>query len=342
MPQKIKVGDVVANRGELKKGYIKGVELANSVSIDLPLLVINGAKDGPTLLLTSTEHGTEIQGIEVILRVMREEIDPQELRGAIIGIPVMNPTAFFAARYRSWIDHLDVGNVRADNPNGSAMEMLAYNIWTEAVSKADIWVNMHCNTRRDSLLYCAINTSDPRNMEQNIKLADAYGYTTIYSDKPIPEDATPTYRNLSAKKGIPYVLVEYIEGRWISEPSTSTGIRGTLNVMKTFNMIDGDPEPQTEEFPLVSGVNKGIGLIRPKRGGLIRLLKNPGEFIKKDETFAEIYNLHGDIIEEVKMTVNGYIWSYPCGDFDDTSGLLQTVNAGCGFAFAFIHEKDQR
>jgi len=340
MPQKIKVGDVVANKGELKKGCIKGVELVNSSSIDIPVLVINGAKDGPTLLLTSTEHGTEIQGIEVILKVMREEIDPQKLRGAVIGIPVMNPTAFFASRYRSWVDHLDVSNVRADNPNGNAMEMLANTLWTEAVNKADIWVNMHCNTRRDSLLYCAINISDPGNREQNIKLAEAYGYTTIYSDRPIPEDATPTYRNLSAKKGIPYVLVEFIEGRWISEPSTSTGVRGTLNVMKIFKMIDGDPEPQTEKFPRVPGVNKGIGLIRPKRGGLVRLLKKPGELIKKDETFAEVYNLHGDVIEKVKMPVDGYIWSYPCGDFDDTSGLLQTVNSGCGFAFAFVHEKD--
>jgi len=340
MTQKIKVGDVVANRGELKKGFIKGVELANSVSIDVPVLVINGAKDGPTLLLTSTEHGTEIQGIEVILKVMREEIDPKKLRGAVIGIPVMNPTAFFAARYRSWVDHLDVGRVRADNPDGSAMEMLAHKLWTEAVSKANIWVNMHCNTRRDSLLYCAINISDPRNREENIKLAEAYGYTTIYSDNPLAEDAPPTYRNLAAKKGTPYVLVEYVDGRWVSEPSTSTGVTGTLNVMKIFDMIDGDPEPQTEEFPLVPGVNRGIGLIRPKHGGLVRLLKKPGELIKKDEVFAEVYNLHGDVLEEVKMPVDSYVWSYPCGDFDDTSGLLQTVNSGCGFAFAFVHEKD--
>lgn len=340
MPKIIQVGDVAANKGEFKKGYIKGVELANSISIDVPILVINGEKDGPTLLLTSTEHGTEIQGIEVILKVMKEKIDPTKLRGAVIGIPVMNPTAFFAARYRSWVDHLDVSRMRTDNPDGSAMEMLAHQLWTQAISKADIWINMHCNTRRDSLLYCSINTSDPRNREQNIKLAEAYGYTTIYSERPLADDAPPTNRNLAAKKGIPYVLVEYVDGRWISEPSTSTGIKGTLNAMKIFNMIDGKPEPQTADFPIVSGVNRGIGLIRPKRGGLVRLLKKPGELIKKDETFAEVYDLHGDILEEVKMPVDGYVWSYPCGDFDDTSGLLQTVNSGCGFAFAFVHEKD--
>jgi hypothetical protein len=110
--------------------------------------------------------------------------------------------------------------------------------------------------------------------------------------------------------------------------------------MKIFKMIDGDAEPQTENFPRVPGVNRGIGLLRPKKGGLVRLLKIPGELIKKDEVFAEVYNLHGDILERMKMPVEGYIWSYPCGDFDDTSGLLQAVNSGCGFAFAFVHEED--
>jgi len=341
MTKELKVGDVVAKKGELKKGFIKGIELANSLSIDVPILVINGAEEGPTLLLTSTEHGTEIQGIGVIHKVMREELDPGELRGAVIGIPVMNPTAYFAARYRSWVDHLDVGRVRADSPSGSAMEMLAHALWMEAVSKADIWINMHCNTRRDSLLYCAINTSDSRNREENIKLAEAYEYTTIYSDRSLAKDAPPTYRNLAARKGIPYVLVEYVDGRWISEPSQSTGVRGTLNAMKIFDMIDGEPEPQTEKFPLVPGINRGIGLVRPKRGGIVHLLKVPGDLIQKDETFALVYDLHGDVIEEVKMPEEGYIWSYPCGDFDDTSGLLQTVNTGCGFAFAFVHEGDQ-
>ena len=71
MPERIAVGNVTAARGEMKKGAIRGVELFNNVSIDIPVLVLNGAKEGPTLLLMSTQHGTEIQGIEVIRRVIR-------------------------------------------------------------------------------------------------------------------------------------------------------------------------------------------------------------------------------------------------------------------------------
>ena len=71
MPEILAVGDVVAKRGEFKKGYIKGIEL-NNVSMDVPVLVMNGAEEGTTLLLTSTEHGIEIQGTWVILQVFKK------------------------------------------------------------------------------------------------------------------------------------------------------------------------------------------------------------------------------------------------------------------------------
>jgi len=339
VPDKITVGDVTAARGELKKGVIKGVELVNNASIDIPVLVMNGAEDGPTLLLMSTQHGVEIQGVEVIRRVMREEVSPAGLRGTIIGIPVGNPLAFMHHQYLSWIDNLDVGRERADRPEGNTTERLAYALWTEAWSKSDLIVNIHCNTRPDSLVYQWINVGNPDTREQLERMAEAFGVTTIVSDSRLTDDAPPSLGNMAARKGIPVILEELIDGRWISEPSTSVGVRGVLNIMKAFNMIDGDPEPQ-EGIPIVPGVNRSHGIIRANRGGLIRLLKKPGEFIEKGETLAEIYDLYGDLLEEVKMPVDGYVWAFPCGQSLGTSGSLQAVQTGANIAYAFTHEED--
>ena len=339
MPEKLEVGNVAVKQGELKKGVIKGVELINGAAIDIPVLVMNGVEEGPTLLLMSTQHGIEIQGIEVIRRVMRERLSPSGLRGAVIGIPVGNPLAFMHHQYLSWIDNLDVGRVRADMPEGNTTERLAYALWTEAWSKADMVVNIHCNTRPDSLIYQWINVGNPATKEKLERMADVFGATTIVSDEPMAEDAPPTLGNLAAKKGVPVILEELIDGRWISEPSTSAGVRGVLNIMKSFNMIDGSPEPQ-EGFPVVPGVNRFHGIIRANRGGLIRLLKVPGELIKQGEGLAEIYDLYGDVIEKVKMPVDGYVWAYPCGRSLGTSGGLQAVQTGANIAYAFTHEKD--
>lgn len=338
MPERIAVGNVTVAREEIKKGVIKGVELFNNVSVDIPVLMLNGAKEGPTLLLMSTQHGTEIQGIEVIRRVMREQLKPMNLRGVVIAIPVGNPLAFMHHQYLSWIDNLDVGGVRADRPEGNTTERLAHALWKEAWSKANLIVNIHCNTRPDSLIYQWINVGNEATREKLEKMAEAFGVTTIVSDEPLQKDALPTMENLAVTAGIPVILEELIDGRWISEPSTSVGVRGVLNTMKAFDMIDGEIEPQ-KGIPIVPGVNRYHGIIRANRGGLIRLHKKPGELIRKGEAIAEIYDLYGDIIEQVKMPVEGYVWAYPCGQSFGTSGGVQAVQTGANIAYAFTHEE---
>jgi len=339
MPDRLEVGNAVAKRGELGRGVIRGVELVNAGSVDIPVIVMNGAEDGPTLLLMSTQHGTEIQGIEVIRRVMREKLSLRNLRGAVIGIPVGNPLAFTHHQYLSWIDNLDVGSVRVDSANGNTTERLAYALWTEAWSKSDLTVNIHCNTRPDSLIYQSINVSNPKTREKLERMAKAFGVTTIVSDEQTGDEAPPTLGNLAAKKGIPVILEELIDGRWISEPSTSVGVRGVLNIMKAFNMIDGKTEPQIG-IPIVPGINRFAGIVRASRGGLIRFLRKPGELIAQGEAFAEIYDLYGDVIEEVKMPVDGYVWAFPCGQSLGTSGCLQAVQTGANVAYTFTHERD--
>ena len=332
------MGGISVGRSASERGAIKGVELVNGVSVDIPFLAVNGKGDGPVLLLMSTQHGIEIQGIEVIHRIMKQ-LDPEGLRGAVIGIPVGNPLAYMHHQYLSWIDNLDVGAVRADRPEGNTTERLAHALWEQAWSAADLIVNIHCNTRPDSLIYQWINVGNPATRERLVKMAEVFGATTIVSDREIPEDATPTLGNMAARKGVPVILDELIDGRWISEPSTGAGVRGVLNIMKAFDMIDGDIEPQ-QGFPVVPGVNRFHGVIRAGRGGLIRFFKAPGEYIEKGETLAEIYDLYGDVVEEVKMPVDGYVWAYPCGSSLGTSGGLQAVQTGANVAYAFTHEKD--
>jgi len=345
LPEKISVGDVTVGRGELRKGAVKGVELNVGVSIDVPVLVMNGAADGPTLVMTSTQHGIEIQGIEVIRRVMRGKLEPEDLRGAVIGVPVANPLAFMHHQYLSWIDNLDVGGggsgslITADKPSGNTTERLAHALWTEIWSKADLGVNMHCNTRPDSLIYQWINVGNPATKDQMLRMAECFGVTTIVSETPLRGDAPPTIGNLAAGKGVPILLMELIDGRWISEPSTTAGVKGVMNIMKEFDMIDGETETQ-EGFPVVPGLNRFHGVVRANRGGLIRFHRKPGELIEEGEVFAEIYDLYGDVLEEVRMPVEGYTWAYPCGSVLGTSGGLQTVQTGANVAYVFTHPKD--
>lgn len=344
MEDRITVGTASAKKGELSKGVIEGIELNTTTRIDIPVMVMNGVHDGPTLLMVSTQHGIEIQGITVIQQIMRERVNPNELRGVIIGIPVENPLAFMHHQYLSWIDNLDLGGggsdspLTADKPDGKTTERLANALWEEAWSKADVVLNIHCNVRPDSLIFTEIDVGNPRTRDRLWKMAEAFGVTNIVTETPFRDDAPNTLVNLAAKKGVPDMLVELIDGRWVSEPSTSAGVRGILNVMKTLDMIDGEIEPQ-EGFPVIDGVCRFHSIVRANRGGIIRFQKRPGEFLSKDEVFAEVLNLYGDILEKAKMPVDGYIWAFPCGEVLGTPGSLQAVHTGANIAYAFTQEK---
>ena len=77
----------------------------------------------------------------------------------------------------------------------------------------------------------------------------------------IPDDAPDTFTNLAAKNGAPDILIEYIDDRWISRPSTKVGVGGVLNITKTFDMIDGDMQPlegRTDKFLVKLSANQHI------------------------------------------------------------------------------------
>ncbi len=266
-------------------------------------------------------------------------MDPKKLNGSIIGIPVGNPLAFQHGLYASWIDNDDVGKVRADRPEGTTTERLANVIWEQAYSKADYIINIHCNINTNALAYQSADLRVPKTKEKFEKMITAFGVTAIdLEEEPLPKEGPPTLENLAMMKGIPVLLVELFDGKRISKLSVETGVRGVLNVMKALGMIEGKIEKQ-KGIRVVPGRNKFYGIVYSRRGGLIHPEKEPGEKIRKGEVIARIYNLHGDVVERVKMPVDGYVWAYPFGTALGTCTGVQAVHTGDFVAYVFVSEK---
>lgn len=355
----VEVGDISASPGEYKEGWIDGIELTTNDRVDIPAAVMNGAYEGPTLLLLSLQHGTETQNVGIVHRVVKEAVDPTQLHGQLITIPVANPLAYMHATYRSWIDNEDVGYIGTDNPDGGPTERLANAIWEEAYKQADLVLNMHSNTRPDSLFYTTFTAEKELEADQE-RMAEAFGYTVIRYEGAADglgavsdDELEPTLRNRGAMEGIPMLMTETVDGRWLSEPSQSSGTAGVLNVMKEFDLLDAAPVPgyklQQEEFGIDivpcrytggSGVNRFVRMLRPDTGGIFYPRKTPGEFIEAGDAVAEVVDLHGNVVEELEMPVDGYIWAYPAASFFNTSGAVQTIESGGKAAYLFEHEDE--
>src|SRR5690606_2581240 len=96
-----------------------------------PVIVLNGAGPGPVLCLTAAVHGDELNGIEVVRRVL-DEIELEELNGAIIGVPIVNIQGFYrGTRYLP--DRRDLNRHFPGNPRGSAATRMAHSFFTEVV-----------------------------------------------------------------------------------------------------------------------------------------------------------------------------------------------------------------
>lgn len=70
--------EIIINGVNIKKGQklqinISIARLPSHTLIDLPVFVYRARKEGPSLLLTAGIHGDEINGIEVIRRMISEK-----------------------------------------------------------------------------------------------------------------------------------------------------------------------------------------------------------------------------------------------------------------------------
>ncbi|AUV84179.1 hypothetical protein C2R22_21650 (plasmid) [Salinigranum rubrum] len=356
MTDTIQVGDATAAPGELATGHIPGVELTTGDRIDIPVIVLNGVEDGPTALLFSTQHGKELQGTQVVHRLMHDELSPELVAGAVVGIPVANPLAFMHATYRTWIDNRDLGYVSVENPHGNTTERMANAIWSEAWSDADIVLNFHCNDHPDSLYFQIIEPTAETEADLE-RAAKAFGVTTIRKDNlvesgpsPIGADRIPTLSNKGAAKGIPELMIEFIDGRYLDSKSLDVGVTGTMNVLREFDVLPGAAkEGPQEDISLVpcrytggSGVNRAYGMLRNEHGGLLYPRAETGTFIEAGEVVADVVNLHGERIERVEMPEDGYLWAYAGAQQFATSGGMQTIESGGKVVYAFTHEEPDK
>ena len=99
--------------------------------VPVPVIVLNGKGPGPVLCLTAAVHGDELNGIEVVRRVL-DDIDVEELNGAVIGVPIVNIQGFYrGTRYLP--DRRDLNRYFPGNPRGSAATRIAHSFFTEVV-----------------------------------------------------------------------------------------------------------------------------------------------------------------------------------------------------------------
>jgi predicted deacylase len=89
------IGETEVQPGRSAQVELPIARLVTGTRVGLPVQVLHGTGDGPTLWLDAAVHGDEIAGVEIIRRVVAS-VEPRELAGTILTVPIVNVHGFLS------------------------------------------------------------------------------------------------------------------------------------------------------------------------------------------------------------------------------------------------------
>lgn len=313
---KLKVGSIEASPGEMVYGSLNVGLMADGTPIEIPVILIQGVGDGPVLYVQAACHGEEINGVEVIRRVV-SKLNPKELKGSLIIVPVANPLAFRSKQSYTPIELENMNRVFPGRPDGRLSERMAYAIWSNCIKdKADYVIDLHTGVRT-MLTFIFVEYGEDEVIRRSGELARVFG--TEYIVKEVRDEYWKRIRfggklrNVCNEHGIPSITPELDGRRCLNEEAVQTGVRGVLNVMKYLGMIKGNIELPPKQYILKW--SPGEPKITSSLGGIFISKVKPGQIVKEDQVLGFIYSVKTlEVVEEIKAHKSGiirYVTEYP-------------------------------
>ncbi len=241
-------------------------QLFEGVPVSTPVFVLNGTQPGPTLCLTAAVHGDELNGIEMVRRVMHD-LAPNKVSGAIIGIPIVNVQGFRrGSRYLP--DRRDLNRYFPGNPNGSAAARIAHSFFVNVVAKCDALIDLHTGSdERANLPQIRADLRDP----DIVTLTQGFGSMVILHSTP----TVGTLRYAATRAGIPAVTLEAGGPSQLDVNEVRLGVKGIETLITSLGMTKkvnrwGHPEPVYYRSSWVRANNGGILLADVSLGSTVR------------------------------------------------------------------------
>ncbi len=273
---------------------VPAARLYNDTPMDLHAEVFHGVKPGPTLLVCAAIHGDELNGIEICRRLMGV-IDPLELSGTVIIVPVVNVFGFIQqSRYLP--DRRDLNRSFPGSERGTLGGRLAFLFNETLVQSATHIIDLHTGAiHRENLPQIRVDTDSPEALE----MAHAFGSPVILHSK----ERDGSLRALATDLGIPLILYEAGEALRFNYAAIKSGVIGVQNVMKSLKMLKG----RRTRRNLKSVVALRSGWIRNEYDGLVIPKVELGQSINKGQVIAQTVNPQGEELHPIKSPYHGIV-----------------------------------
>jgi predicted deacylase len=279
--------------GESMRLSWSATELFEGVPVSTPVLAINGALPGPSLCLTAAVHGDELNGVEMVRRVMHD-VNPDKLSGAIIGVPIVNVQGFRrGSRYLP--DRRDLNRYFPGNPTGSAAARIAHSFFTNVIAHCDALIDLHTGSfERANLPQIRADLRNP----DVVTLTQGLGGMVILHSTP----AVGTLRHAATRAGIPAVTLEAGGPSVLELNEVKHGVKGIETLISAIGMqrklrLWSDPEP----------VYYRSSWVRADSGGILLADVSLGSTVSEGDVLGTITDPMNNARSEVRSPYSGRI-----------------------------------
>lgn len=278
--------------GKRKHVEIPVARLPTGTPVSLPVEVLHGKKDGPVVWVSAAIHGDELNGVDIIWRVLRT-LTPKDVRGTLLCVPVVNVFGFIEqSRYLP--DRRDLNRSFPGSKRGSMASRLARLFLDEIVSRCSFGIDLHTGSNhRDNLPQVRADLDDPETREQAL----AFGAPIVLHSAAPPG----SLRGAAAKMGVQTLLYEAGEALRFDPHAIQIGTRGVLRVLHRLGMIDvlfavqvhDRPHPDRRRRGLPSGesrIARKAHWLRAGRSGLFEAHVDLGTPLVEGQVVGEVHD----------------------------------------------------
>lgn len=262
----------------------------------LPVHVVRGAKDGPRLFVSAALHGDELNGAEIVRRLLKQPA-LKRLRGTLVAVPIVNVYGLINhSRYLP--DRRDLNRSFPGSVKGSLAARLAHLLMTEIVQKCTHGIDLHTGAiHRNNLPQIRGNLDDP----ETARLAEAFGVPVLLN----ANLRDGSLREAAAEQGIPMLLYEAGEALRFNEVAIRAGVMGVISVMRSLQMLPASRSHRKKKTePLVA---RSSTWVRAPVSGLFRRVCSLGNRVKRGEVLGLIDDPFGGGEHEVTSGVIGIV-----------------------------------
>ena len=270
-------------------------KLYTHTPISMPVHVIRGKKDGPRLFICAALHGDELNGVEIIRRVLQLP-SLSRLRGTLIAVPAVNLYGLIHhSRYLP--DRRDLNRSFPGSEKGSLAARLARFFINEIVTQCTHGIDLHTGAvHRSNLPQIRANLEN----EETRLLAKAFGAPVILNS--VERDGS--LREIASDMGVPVLLYEAGEALRFDEMSIRAGVKGAVNVLRFLGMLPKTRKKRSATEPVEV---RSSSWVRAPASGMLRILNPLGQKMRKGDLLALIDDLYGEEVSRVEAPFSGII-----------------------------------